>query len=117
MGRIINIGSQQSVRAFGNSGAYGVAKAAITGLSRSQSEAWASSGVCSNTIIPGFVVTPMTMQTIAEPGREEALAARTMIGRNGVPEDFAAAAVFLASPGAAYVTGHALFVDGGFSVH
>jgi gluconate 5-dehydrogenase len=116
-GRIINIGSQQSVRAFGNSGAYGVAKAAVTGLSRSQSEAWASSGVCSNTIIPGFVVTPMTMQTIAEPGREDALAARTMVGRNGVPADFAAAAVFLASPGAAYVTGHALFVDGGFSVH
>lgn len=116
-GRIINVGSQQSVRAFGNSGAYGVAKAAVTGLSRSQSEAWAAHGVCSNTIIPGFVVTPMTMQVIAEPGREEALAARTMIGRNGLPEDFAAAAVFLASPGAAYVTGHALFVDGGFSVH
>jgi gluconate 5-dehydrogenase len=116
-GRIINVGSQQSVRAFGNSGAYGVAKAAVTGLSRSQSEAWAGAGVCSNTIIPGFVVTPMTMQTIAEPGREEALAARTMVGRNGLPEDFAAAAVFLASPGAGYVTGHALFVDGGFSVH
>lgn len=116
-GRIINVGSQQSVRAFGNSGAYGVAKAAVTGLTRSQSEAWAASGVCANTIIPGFVVTPMTLQTIAEPGREEALAARTMLGRNGVPEDFAAAAVFLASPGAAYVTGHALFVDGGFSVH
>lgn len=116
-GRIINVGSQQSVRAFGNSGAYGVAKAAVAGLSRSQSEAWAASGVCANTIIPGFVVTPMTLQTIAEPGREEALAARTMIGRNGQPEDFAAAAVFLASPGAAYVTGHALFVDGGFSVH
>ena len=56
-GRIINVGSQQSVRAFGNSGAYGVAKAAVTGLSRSQSEAWAALGVCSNTIIPGFVVT------------------------------------------------------------
>lgn len=116
-GRIINIGSQQSVRAFGNSGAYGVAKAAVTGLSRSQSEAWATSGVCANTIIPGFVVTAMTQQTIAEPGREESLAARTMIGRNGLPEDFAAAAVFLASPGAGYVTGQTLFVDGGFSVH
>lgn len=116
-GRIINVGSQQSVRAFGNSGAYGVAKAAVTGLSRSQSEAWAAAGVCSNTIIPGFVVTAMTQQTIAEPGREQALAARSMVKRNGNPEDFAAAAVFLASPGASYVTGHALFVDGGFSVH
>jgi NAD(P)-dependent dehydrogenase (short-subunit alcohol dehydrogenase family) len=116
-GRIINIGSQQAVRAFGNSGAYGIAKAAVTGLTRSQSEAWAASGVCANTIVPGFVVTPMTLETIAESGREEALAARSMIGRNGLPEDFAAAAVFLASPGAAYVTGTALFVDGGFSVH
>jgi len=116
-GRIVNLGSQQAVRAFGNSGAYGIAKAAVTGLSRSQSEAWAPYGVRSNTVIPGFVVTPMTMQTIAEPGREEALAARTMIGRNGLPDDFAGAAVFLCSAAADYITGQTLFVDGGLSVH
>ncbi len=57
-GRIINIGSQQTHRAFGNSGAYGVSKAAIGGLSRSQAEAWSCSGVTANTIIPGFVLTP-----------------------------------------------------------
>jgi NAD(P)-dependent dehydrogenase (short-subunit alcohol dehydrogenase family) len=116
-GRIINLGSQQAVRAFGNSGAYGIAKAAVTGLSRSQSEAWAAYGVRSNTLMPGFVVTPMTMHVVAEPGREEALAARTMIGRNAVPEDFAGPAVFLASDAATYVTGQLIFVDGGFSVH
>jgi len=116
-GRIVNLGSQQAVRAFGNSGAYGIAKAAITGLSRSQSEAWAPHGVRSNTIIPGFVVTSMTQQVVAEPGREEALAARTMIGRNGLPADFAGAAVFLSSAAAEYVTGQTIFVDGGFSVH
>ncbi len=115
-GRIINVGSQQSERAFGNSGIYGVTKAGLAGLSRSQSEAWASAGVCSNTLVPGFVVTRMTQHVVAEPGRSEALAARTMVGRNGEASDFCGAAVFLASDAAAYVTGQLIRVDGGFSV-
>jgi len=115
-GRILNVGSQQSERAFGNSGIYGVTKAGIAGLSRSQSEAWAGSGVCSNTLVPGFVVTRMTEHLVAEPGRSEALAARTMVGRNGEANDFCGAAVFLASAAAAYVTGQLIHVDGGFSV-
>jgi len=116
-GRIINVASQQAERAFGNSGAYGVSKAGIAGLTRSQAEAWSSHGVCVNTLVPGFVVTPMTAQVVALPGREEALAQRTMLGRNGMPDDFAGAAVFLASAASAYVTGTAIYVDGGFSVH
>lgn len=116
-GRILNIGSQQSWSAFGNSGVYGVTKAAVTGLSRSQAEAWSRSGVTANTIVPGFVVTPMTLPTVAEPGREEALATRTLVGRNGVPEDFAGLAVFLASRASGFVTGQTIAADGGFSVH
>lgn len=116
-GRILNIGSQQSWSAFGNSGVYGVTKAAVTGLSRSQAEAWSRSGVTANTIVPGFVVTPMTLPTVAEPGREEALAACTLVGRNGVPEDFAGLAVFLASRASGFVTGQTIAADGGFSVH
>lgn len=116
-GRIINVGSQQSVSAFGNSGAYGVSKAAVAGLSRSQAEAWSARGVCCNTIIPGFVVTAMTQHVVAEPAREAALAARSMIGRNGLPADFAGVAVFLASDASGYLTGQTVFVDGGFSVH
>jgi NAD(P)-dependent dehydrogenase (short-subunit alcohol dehydrogenase family) len=116
-GRIINIGSQQSWSAFGNSGVYGVSKAAVGGLSRSQAEAWSRHGVTANTIVPGFVVTPMTLPTIAEPGREEALAARTMVGRNGLPRDFAGLAVFLASDASGFVTGQMIAADGGFSVH
>ena len=115
-GRIINLGSQQSVRAFGNSGVYGVAKAGIAGLTRSQAEAWSRHGVCCNTVVPGFVVTPMTEKYLEEPGREQALAARTMIGRNGLASDFCGTAVFLASDASAYVTGQLVFVDGGFSV-
>ena len=107
-GRIINVGSQQTWKAFGNSGVYGVAKAGVAGLSRSQSEAWAASGVTSNTLIPGFVVTPMTLPTVAVPGVEEALASRSHIGRNGLPADFAGVAVWLASEGAAFVTGQTI---------
>ncbi|MEV6864167.1 SDR family oxidoreductase [Streptosporangium subroseum] len=116
-GRIINIGSQQSISAFGDSGAYGVSKAAITGLTRSQAEAWSPHGVCANTVIPGFVLTPLTEPAQAIPGRVEALAARSMTGRNGTPADFAGIAVFLASRASDYLTGQAICVDGGFSVH
>lgn len=115
-GRILNLGSQQSERAFGNSGIYGVSKAGIAGLSRSQSEAWSGSGVCSNTLVPGFVPTRMTEHVIAEPGRSEALASRTMVGRNGLSSDFCGAAVFLSSESSAYITGQLIHVDGGFSV-
>jgi gluconate 5-dehydrogenase len=116
-GRIINVASQQAFRAFGNSGAYGASKGGLTALTRSQAEAWSARGVCCNTLVPGFVITPLTAEAAADPHRVAALAARTMTGRNGLPADFAAAAVFLASPAAGYVTGHALFVDGGFSAH
>jgi len=114
-GRIINVTSQQAHRAFGNSGVYGASKAGLAALTRSQSEAWASSGVCVNAICPGFVATPLTEAVASDPVRAAALAKRTMIGRNGEPSDFAGAVVFLASPASGYVTGQTLFVDGGFS--
>jgi NAD(P)-dependent dehydrogenase (short-subunit alcohol dehydrogenase family) len=114
-GRIINITSQQADRAFGNSGGYGVAKGGVASLTRSQSEAWAGRGVCCNAICPGFVVTPLTAEVSADPVRTAALASRTMIGRNGLPGDFAGAAVFLASPASDYITGQIIRVDGGFS--
>jgi NAD(P)-dependent dehydrogenase (short-subunit alcohol dehydrogenase family) len=115
-GRIINVTSQQADRAFGNSGGYGAAKGGVASLTRSQSEAWAASGVCCNALCPGFVVTPLTAEVSADPVRTAALAARTMVGRNGVPDDFAGPAVFLASAASGYVTGQIIRVDGGFSV-
>jgi NAD(P)-dependent dehydrogenase (short-subunit alcohol dehydrogenase family) len=114
-GRIINIASQQSFRAFSNSGAYGASKGGLVALTRSQAEAWSPRGVCVNALVPGFVVTPLATHIPAE--RQGAMAERTLIGRNGLPADFAGAAVFLASAASAYVTGQTLFVDGGFSVH
>lgn len=116
-GRIIHISSQQAQRAFASSGAYGVSKAAVEALARSQSEAWAPRGVTANVLVPGFVETTLNRRLSSDPGTVRALAGRTLIGRNGTPEDFAGAAVFLAGTASAYVVGQSIAVDGGFSVH
>ena len=116
-GRIIGISSQQAHRPFAASGAYGVSKAALEALARSQAEAWSGQGVTSNVLVPGFVQTALNRRLSADPATVERLAGRTLVGRNGVATDFAAAAVFLAGPGSAYVTGQSIAVDGGFSVH
>ena len=114
-GRIINVTSQQAQRAFGNSGAYGASKGGLAALTRSQSEAWARSGVCCNSVCPGFVATRLNAHVASDPARVAAMAARTMVGRNGQAADFAGVAVFLASRASDYVTGQTLYVDGGFS--
>ncbi|MGW1242134.1 SDR family NAD(P)-dependent oxidoreductase [Streptomyces bobili] len=116
-GRIIHITSQQAHRAFVNSGAYGVSKGALESLARSQAEAWSPYGVTCNTLVPGFVMTPLNARLSSDPEKVAALAARTLVGRNGLAGDFAGAAVFLAGRSSGYVTGQSVFVDGGFSVH
>ncbi|MFG2263473.1 SDR family NAD(P)-dependent oxidoreductase [Streptomyces sp. NPDC048720] len=116
-GRIVHVTSQQAHRAFVQSGAYGVSKGALESLTRSQAEAWSPYGVTCNTLVPGFVMTPLNARLSSDPERVAELAARTMVGRNGLAEDFAGAAVFLASRASAYVTGQSVFVDGGLSVH
>lgn len=116
-GRLIHISSQQAHRAFVQSGAYGVSKGGLESLSRSQAEAWSPRGVTSNTLVPGFVMTPLNIRLSADPARVAALAERTMVGRNGLAEDFAGAVVFLASRASAYITGQSIYVDGGLSVH
>ncbi|ACZ89512.1 SDR family NAD(P)-dependent oxidoreductase [Streptosporangium roseum] len=116
-GRIIHISSQQAHRAFVQSGVYGVSKGGLESLARSQAEAWSSSGVTCNTLVPGFVMTALNARLSSDPEKVAALAARTMVGRNGLAEDFAGAAVFLAGRASGYVTGQSIFVDGGFSVH
>ncbi|WP_338899448.1 SDR family oxidoreductase [Streptomyces sp. TG1A-60] len=116
-GRIIHITSQQAHRAFVRSGAYGVSKGALESLARSQAEEWSPHGVTCNTLVPGFVPTPLNTRLSSDPEKVAALAARTLTGRNGLVDDFAGAAVFLAGRSAGYITGQAIFVDGGFSVH
>jgi NAD(P)-dependent dehydrogenase (short-subunit alcohol dehydrogenase family) len=114
-GRIINIASLQSVRAFGDSGPYGASKGGLAQLTRAQAEAWSRHGVNANAIGPGFFATPLTAPVASDPARWKAMAERTFVGRNGELGDLRGAAVFLASRASDYVTGQTLFVDGGFS--
>lgn len=114
-GRVINIASLQSVRAFGNSGAYGASKGGVMQLTRAQAEAWSKHGVTANAIAPGFFATPLTAPVANDPARWQAMADRTFAGRNGEFDDLRGTAIFLASRASDYVTGQTIFVDGGFS--
>jgi NAD(P)-dependent dehydrogenase (short-subunit alcohol dehydrogenase family) len=114
-GRILNIASLQSYRAFVNGTAYGAAKAGIVQLTRHMAEAWSPHGVNCNAIAPGFFQTPLTAPVYADKARVEALARQTAIGRNGELADLQGAAVYLCSPASDYVTGQTLAVDGGFT--
>jgi gluconate 5-dehydrogenase len=114
-GRIINITSLQCVRAFPDSAPYGASKGGLMQLTRAIAEYWSRHGVTCNAIAPGFFETPLTAAVMNDPARVQALAASTMMGRNGRLDDLHGAAVFLASEASAYVTGQTLFVDGGFS--
>jgi gluconate 5-dehydrogenase len=114
-GRIVNVASQQAVRAFGHSGAYGASKGAIVSLTRSTAERWSRKGVTCNALMPGFVLTPLTAEASKDPARVAAMAARTMIGRNGVPDDFHGATLLLATDAGAAITGSMVYVDGGFA--
>ena len=115
-GRIVNIASLQSLRAFANSGPYGASKGGIAQLTRAQAEAWSRHGVNANAIAPGFFATRAHRQRRRRSRRAgSAHAERTFAGRNGELADLAGTAVFLASRASDYVTGQTIFVDGGYS--
>ncbi len=110
-GRIINISSV--VGAMGNAGQcnYAAAKAGMFGFSKSLAKEVGSRNITVNCVAPGFIDTDMT-RALPEAQRE-ALVQHIPLARLGQPEDIAAAVAFLASPGAAYVTGATLHVNGG----
>lgn len=114
-GRILNIASLQSYRAFANSAPYGAGKGGIVQLTRAIAEEWSRHGVTCNAIAPGFFPTPLTAPVFDDPEKAARNAAQTAIGRNGEMNDLIGATVFLASDASAYVTGQTLAVDGGFS--
>ncbi len=114
-GRIINIASLQSQRAFANSAPYGAGKGGIVQLTRAIAEEWSRHGVTCNAIGPGFFPTGLTAPVFADPQAAAKSAAQTAIGRNGALDDLHGAAIFFASDASAYITGQTLYVDGGFS--
>lgn len=114
-GRIVNLASLQSYRAFSNSAPYGAAKGGVLQLTRAIAEEWSSGGITCNAIMPGFFPTPLTAPVFDDSGRARQIAALTAIGRNGEMDDLTGATVFLASNASAYITGQTLAIDGGFT--
>ncbi len=114
-GRILNIASLQTYRAFPNSAPYGASKGGVAQLTRAMAEAWSKDGVTVNAIAPGFFKTKLSAAVFADPAIRDANAAKTMMGRNGELEDLDGATIFLCAPASAYITGQVLAVDGGFT--
>ncbi len=114
-GRIINIASLQSSRAFSNGLAYGASKGGICQLTRAMAEAWSRHGINCNAIAPGFFPTELTAPVYEDPDQLDKLAAQTAIGRNGELSDLDGLTVFLASPASDYLTGQVIHLDGGFT--
>lgn len=119
-GSIINMSSvASSLRGVPNRFVYGTSKAAVVGLSKAIAADFVQRGIRCNAICPGTVLSPSLQQRIAaEPDPEKALAnfiARQPMGRLGKPEEVAALALYLASDEAAFTTGQAFVIDGGWS--
>jgi 2-deoxy-D-gluconate 3-dehydrogenase len=115
-GRVINIGSMLSLFGVAFSPAYGASKGAVVMYTKSLASAWAADGITANAILPGWIDTELTRGARRDvPGLHESVLARTPARRWGDPRDFAGIAAFLASDAAAFVTGTAIPVDGGYS--
>lgn len=114
-GRILNIASLQSTRAFANSAPYGAGKGGIVQLTRAIAQEWSRFGITCNAIGPGFFPTALTAAVFDNPRLAQRNAEQTCIGRNGELADLHGATVFLASDASAYITGQTLMVDGGFT--
>ncbi|UCD78024.1 MAG: SDR family oxidoreductase [Desulfobacterales bacterium] len=116
-GKIINIASLQSMRAFPNSAPYGASKGGVMQLTRAMAEAWSAnmSGITCNAIAPGFFRTGLTRPLYDDQKVIQALARQTIIGRNGELADLSGLAIFLASRASDYITGQTIFLDGGWS--
>lgn len=114
-GRVINIASLQTERAFANGLAYGASKGGVGQLTRAMAESWSASGISCNAIAPGFFPTGLTAPVFEQKELTDKLAAQTAIGRNGELQDLDGITVFLASPASNYITGQIIYVDGGFT--
>lgn len=113
---VIGIGSLGSVFGLEVIPGYGPAKTGLLGLTRVFAVAWGKHGIRVNTVIAGTTETRMTAPVLADPEFSRNHLARTPLGRHGVPEDISGAVLFLTSDAAAWITGQAIAVDGGYTI-
>lgn len=113
-GRIVNITSVVGLGGAAGQANYAAAKAGLIGLTKTVAKEFGSRNITCNAVAPGFIETDMT-ESLPEEFRNH-VTKTAPAGRLGTPEDVAASVVFLASPGAAYITGQVLVVDGGLTL-
>lgn len=117
-GAIVNTSSQGGVTGFPGQAAYIACKHAIIGLTRTAAIDYAAKGIRINAVCPGATRTPMAEELIRRnPALEKELVHDIPAGRLGKPEEIANAVLWLCSPQASFVDGHALLVDGAFTIH
>jgi 3-oxoacyl-[acyl-carrier protein] reductase len=115
-GAIIIVSSVAAFKSTLGTPAYAASKAGAASLTKTLGEAWARDGIRVNGIAPGLVPTKLTSVTTDHPERREGALRSIPLRRMGTPEDMAGAALFLASPLSAYITGQTLVVDGGLTL-
>lgn len=113
---VVNMASEMALFASPWFPGYGAAKAGVMQLTRTFCAQLAERNIRVNAVLPGSVPTPMTNAFAEDPAMHTAVCAATPLKRWGTPEEIAAAVLFLSSPAAAFVSGHTLVVDGGYSV-
>lgn len=117
VGRVINNGSMLSIFGMPLHAAYAASKGAVVQLTKSLATAWTREGITVNCVLPGWIDTDLTRATRRDiPGLEESVVKRTPAGRWGHAADFEGIAAFLASDAAAFISGAAIPVDGGYAI-
>lgn len=114
-GSQINIASLNTDRPLKNVLPYAMSKAGMGQMTRGLALEWGPRGVRVNAIAPGFILTDLTKKLWSHPVMQQWNQANTPQQRLGTPQDMVGAAIFLASPAAAFITGQTLYVDGGFT--
>jgi len=116
-GSVINIASVEGIEGFEGGSAYNASKGAVVLLTRNIAIDYGRRGIRANALCPGFIKTPLADAIFGEALAEplERIIDATQLGRMGEPEEIAAAALFLASDDASYMTGQTLVVDGGYT--